>query len=419
MIVPLFCRFITYEYSLNKTFRTIFGVLYPAYKSYKALRYKDVKELVRLTMYWIVFSCFTAFETVGDILLAWYFIICLNMQRFPLYYEIKTAFVLYLVLPFTQGSSIIYRKIVHPRLSNKEKDIDQYIERAAESSCSALMHFGAKGLTYVANTAIHTAIKSQDLIINHLSQRSLSLDDIRPLALQKPGGDTSNTYQSYREGYNQASQQSNRSGRQRYSTTTPLDNVTELTEEESQNADSFNAIESGDISRGDHHRKSTSDSPHPPFQRPRRHVPVYVDCRIILHARADLSTASRQCREPVGRPEEARVVWSASLRQPHLHERPLSLSRLFAAVSLCMHGCVSFISIIPLYSFTARIFPILHYCSESVADAINSKIVTPLIEIGWAILHPFVHSNLGAYTILTSSKNFLKIFIHSVGGKLL
>ncbi|KAL5109718.1 Receptor expression-enhancing protein 3 [Taenia crassiceps] len=196
---------------------TIFGVLYPAYKSYKALRYKDVKELV----------------CVFEILLV-------------------------------QGSSIIYRKI----------EIDQYIERAAESSCSALMHFGAKGLTYVANTAIHTAIKSQDLIINHLSQRSLSLDDIRPLALQKPGGDTASTYQSYRGGYNQASHQTSRPSRHRYSAAIPLDNVTELTEEESQNTDSFNAIESGDVLRADH-RKSTSDAPYSPFQRSRRHVPVY------------------------------------------------------------------------------------------------------------------------------------------------
>ncbi|VDM33046.1 unnamed protein product [Hydatigera taeniaeformis] len=248
MIVPLFCRFIT----------TIFGVLYPAYKSYKALRYKDVKELVcvseilfvqvRLTMYWIVFSCFIAFETVGDILMAW----------FPLYYEIKTVFVLYLVLPFTQGSSIIYRKIVHPQLSNKEKDIDQYIERAAESSCSALMNFGAKGLTYVANTAIHTAIKSQDLIINHLSQRSLSLDDIRPLALEKPGGDSANIYQS--SGLTFALSDCLTDGDLFL---VPLDNVTELTEEESQNAESFDAIESGDIPREEHHRKSTSDAVSP------------------------------------------------------------------------------------------------------------------------------------------------------------
>ncbi|VDO00040.1 unnamed protein product [Rodentolepis nana] len=190
MILYLLCRILT----------TVFGVLYPAYKSYKALRYKDVKELVRLTMYWIVFSCFMAFETFGDILLTW----------FPLYYEIKTVFVLYLVLPFTQGSSIIYRKIVHPQLSNKEKDIDQYIERAAESSCSALMHFGAKGLTYVANTAITTAMKSQDLIINHLAQRSLSLDDIRPLARQKSGGNTTDAYQSSKQ------YQASRTNRTRY-----------------------------------------------------------------------------------------------------------------------------------------------------------------------------------------------------------
>uniref|UniRef100_A0A5K3EK68 Receptor expression-enhancing protein n=1 Tax=Mesocestoides corti TaxID=53468 RepID=A0A5K3EK68_MESCO len=238
MVVLLFCRFII----------TIFGVLYPAYKSYKALRYKDVKELVRLTMYWIVFSGFLAFETVGDIFLAW----------FPLYYEIKTVFVLYLVLPFTQGSSIIYRKIVHPQLSNKEKDIDQYIERAAESGCSAVMHFGAKGLTYVANTAISTAIKSQDLIISHLNQRSLSLDDIRPLALQRPSGDSSATYVSSKE-HNQPPLQRTRSSRQRFVNAIPLDNVKELTDEESQNVESVSPVDSGDVPRPSVLRKSSSE----------------------------------------------------------------------------------------------------------------------------------------------------------------
>ncbi|VUZ40441.1 unnamed protein product [Hymenolepis diminuta] len=226
MILYLLCRVLT----------TVFGVLYPAYKSYKALRYKDVKELVRLTMYWIVFSCFIAFENVGDILLAW----------FPLYYEIKTVFVLYLVLPFTQGSSIIYRKIVHPQLSNKEKDIDQYIERAAESGCTALMHFGAKGLTYMANTAITTAMKSQDLIINHLNQRSLSLDDIRPLGLQKPSGDTTDAYQASKQ------YQANRTNRTRHGNAAPLDNVKELTDEE--------PMITNDAGQITHHRKSTSDA---------------------------------------------------------------------------------------------------------------------------------------------------------------
>nr|CDS34268.1 receptor expression enhancing protein 2 [Hymenolepis microstoma] len=176
-----------------------------------------------------------AFETFGDILLAW----------FPLYYEIKTVFVLYLVLPFTQGSSIIYRKIVHPQLTNKEKDIDQYIERAAESSCSALMHFGAKGLTYVANTAITTAMRSQDLIINHLAQRSLSFDDIRPLVRQKLSGNTTDAYQSSKQ------YQANRTNRTRHENAAPLDNVKELTDEE--------PMETNDAGPVTRQRKSTSD----------------------------------------------------------------------------------------------------------------------------------------------------------------
>ncbi|KAL5964899.1 Receptor expression-enhancing protein 2 [Taenia solium] len=308
---------------------------------------------------------------------------------FPLYYEIKTVFVLYLVLPFTQGSSIIYRKIVHPQLSNKEKEIDQYIERAAESSCSALMHFGAKGLTYVANTAIHTAIKIEENIVKRLIKRTGRAVTVIVLQLS--------------------------SDRSRF-ILVPLDNVTELTEEESQNAESFNVIESGDISRAEHHRKSTSDAegiklpkPHvyylrsnteplntytsranlkPAAQSPSvattrcpapisphsvvravRRVPqspatrsvsaaaktctrllhcimanapptlprvqhvLFCDLDIILHkvykpdrkpeaTRADLSTAPRWRRESVGRPEKTQVVWPASLSQSHLHEKP-------------------------------------------------------------------------------------------------
>ncbi len=48
---------------------------------------------------------------------------------------------------------------MHPQLNFKEKEIDQYIERAAKTGYTAVMHFGAKGLTYVANTAFHTAKK--------------------------------------------------------------------------------------------------------------------------------------------------------------------------------------------------------------------------------------------------------------------
>lgn len=91
--------------------RLIFGTLYPAYSSYKAVKTKNVKEYVKWMMYWIVFAFFTTAETLTDIILSW----------FPFYFELKIAFVIWLLSPYTKGSSVLYRKFVHPTLSNKEK----------------------------------------------------------------------------------------------------------------------------------------------------------------------------------------------------------------------------------------------------------------------------------------------------------
>ncbi|KAK0152412.1 Receptor expression-enhancing protein 2 [Merluccius polli] len=92
-------------------FSLAFGTLYPAYSSYKAVKTKNVKEYVKWMMYWIVFALFSTAETVTDMVLSW----------FPFYFELKIAFVIWLLSPYTKGSSVLYRKFVHPTLSNKEK----------------------------------------------------------------------------------------------------------------------------------------------------------------------------------------------------------------------------------------------------------------------------------------------------------
>lgn len=46
-----------------------------------------------------------------------------SLSRFPFYYELKIAFVAWLLSPYTKGSSLLYRKFVHPTLSSKEKVI--------------------------------------------------------------------------------------------------------------------------------------------------------------------------------------------------------------------------------------------------------------------------------------------------------
>ncbi|XP_044796040.2 receptor expression-enhancing protein 4 isoform X2 [Bubalus bubalis] len=127
----------------------VFGMLYPAYASYKAVKTKNIREYVRWMMYWIVFALFMAVETFTDIFISW----------FPFYYEIKMAFVLWLLSPYTRGASMLYRKFVHPSLSRHEKEIDTYIVQAKERSYETVLSFGKRGLNIAASAAVQAATK--------------------------------------------------------------------------------------------------------------------------------------------------------------------------------------------------------------------------------------------------------------------
>ncbi|EAW62139.1 receptor expression-enhancing protein 2 isoform X1 [Pongo pygmaeus] len=160
----------------------IFGTLYPAYSSYKAVKTKNVKEYVKWMMYWIVFAFFTTAETLTDIVLSW----------FPFYFELKIAFVIWLLSPYTKGSSVLYRKFVHPTLSNKEKEIDEYITQARDKSYETMMRVGKRGLNLAANAAVTAAAKGQGVLSEKL--RSFSMQDLTlirdedALPLQRPDG---------------------------------------------------------------------------------------------------------------------------------------------------------------------------------------------------------------------------------------
>uniref|UniRef100_A0A8C2ZE75 Receptor expression-enhancing protein n=1 Tax=Cyclopterus lumpus TaxID=8103 RepID=A0A8C2ZE75_CYCLU len=94
----------------------------------------------------------------------------------PFYYELKIAFVVWLLSPYTKGSSVLYRKFVHPTLSSKEKDIDEYICQAKDKSYDTLVHFGRKGLNVAATAAVMAATKSQGVLSDRL--RSFSMQDL-------------------------------------------------------------------------------------------------------------------------------------------------------------------------------------------------------------------------------------------------
>ncbi|KAM7284338.1 receptor expression-enhancing protein 1 isoform X1 [Ixodes scapularis] len=145
------------------------GMLYPAYASYKAVKNKDVREYMKWMMYWVVFALFTCVETFADILISW----------LPFYYEIKILFVLWLLSPATMGSSILYRRFVHPQLMLREPEIDEMIARARDQGYTAVLQLGSRGLSYAANVVVQTAIKGHQVVTNHV---------LRELAVQQMAG---------------------------------------------------------------------------------------------------------------------------------------------------------------------------------------------------------------------------------------
>ncbi|XP_066423446.1 receptor expression-enhancing protein 4 isoform X1 [Molothrus aeneus] len=159
---------------LSRVIELLFGMLYPAYASYKAVKTKNIREYVRWMMYWIVFALFMTTETFTDLLISW----------LPFYYEVKMAFVIWLLSPYTRGASLLYRRFVHPTLARREKDIDAFLVRARERGYETALSFGKRGLNLAATAAVQAATKSQGALAGRL--RSFSMHDLRSLPEQAP-----------------------------------------------------------------------------------------------------------------------------------------------------------------------------------------------------------------------------------------
>ncbi|KAF7329942.1 Protein YOP1 [Mycena kentingensis (nom. inval.)] len=103
-------------YLTSRIVSAVGAFLYPGYASYKTLskRPASEEEIERWLMYWTVLGCIVGVEYVAEWAICW----------IPLYYPLKTLFLLYLALPQTRGATFVYQAHLRPFIAAHEADID-------------------------------------------------------------------------------------------------------------------------------------------------------------------------------------------------------------------------------------------------------------------------------------------------------
>ncbi|OZJ03169.1 hypothetical protein BZG36_04077 [Bifiguratus adelaidae] len=109
---------------------------YPAYLSYKAIKHNNTQALMSCLMYWVVLAFVDGIEGVADVTVFW----------FPFYNELKTVFMVWLILPQTKGSTFLYQTYIHPLLIKHESEIDKALSEAQSRIARAGFFYAKKGI---------------------------------------------------------------------------------------------------------------------------------------------------------------------------------------------------------------------------------------------------------------------------------
>lgn len=100
----------------------VLGFLYPAYASFKAIETTTKEDDVQWLTYWTVFGFFNIIEFFADVILYW----------LPLYYTMKSIFVLWLMLPQFKGAQLLYKQVIRPILLKESKKIDDLANKVKD-----------------------------------------------------------------------------------------------------------------------------------------------------------------------------------------------------------------------------------------------------------------------------------------------
>ncbi|XP_063435312.1 receptor expression-enhancing protein 5-like isoform X3 [Mytilus trossulus] len=99
------------------------GFLYPAYASVKAIESRQKEDDTQWLTYWVVYSFFSLVEFFADIFLFW----------IPFYWFLKCVFLVWCMAPIaSNGSQMIYHRLIKPIVLKYQNKIDDAIDKAAD-----------------------------------------------------------------------------------------------------------------------------------------------------------------------------------------------------------------------------------------------------------------------------------------------
>jgi TB2/DP1, HVA22 family len=113
------------------------GMVYPGYKSYKAIKSGDLTQQKQWLQYWLVLAVLSALMVFLEPIL---------YSRVPFYLLLKVGAVAYLVLPKTQGYRTVYATVLEPQLAKHEATIDLHAEKFLDAA-----HQHAKNIVPLVN----------------------------------------------------------------------------------------------------------------------------------------------------------------------------------------------------------------------------------------------------------------------------
>lgn len=90
-------------------------------------------EMIRSGFYWVVYSFFHVIEAFEDFLIYW----------IPFYYAFKLAFLLWAMLPQTNGAKFLYDAFLKDFLKKNESSIDAALDEAKRSMTSVAAEVAA------------------------------------------------------------------------------------------------------------------------------------------------------------------------------------------------------------------------------------------------------------------------------------